>query len=877
MSSWRSIISFFFHKQIAPRREAVKPIAQPSRKLGTLQGKRNVEALNAQGCSACQLQFEGCKTPKMEPTLASTTEVYFLAEAPGFDEDEHTHKPLTGPSGKLLRSAIPKGLEAICSFDNIVNCRPPENRNPTWQETESCRPRRIKWIEQTKPKLIVGLGLIPLQAMLGSSDMVGMRGRFFSIKIGAHRCWFMPTYHPSFILRVAKDKKKPLNGMMGGCFKMDIERAFNRLGTLGDPVVDSEAEVRANIECFDGRSPGQLATLLNRLTVANRAPLKAIDLETEGLRPYSANAAVLTAAVSHGAVNFSFAIDHPQAGWSPDERKQLLSAFEALLKNKNTIKIAHNVPFELEWLIWLYDRHVADHTTWECTQMGAHFADERKGKQSRGEDERRAAYQSLNFLIKQYFGVSYKALFKLDKKHMSKSDLTETLIYNAVDTKYTLKLFHLQVGVLRAVDRLEAYYDSLPRQVSVALMQSLGMEVSQGTVSAFQAKIGEEIKGIKAEILALPDVQEFIKKTGEYNPDAPKQTLELFRDHLNVKEVVIQDKGKERHSVDEKVLSKIDHPLAALTLKLRNRSKLKSVYIDSLQMGVGDAIYPDGKIHTNFNCTFTETGRTSSDSPNLQNFPSRKDSWVREEIVAGKGKIILAFDYGQLEACAAAMCSKDKVLVDALWKDYDIHMEWSERLVKVYPQAGTPKDIRSLIKNKLVFPAMFGAQNSSITSYLNQAEIKVPEETIDSLMEDFWSVFSGLKSWQDSLMKAYYEKGTVSSFNGRVRHYPLTRNQVINHPIQCLGAEIVCHSMNRLSAMALEADQWHLHPRLNIHDDISLVIPDDDVVIEDTIKTVSEILLHPPYSCINVPLSVSPAIGYDWFHMEKLDKIWSHK
>ena|ERR1700689_5329182 len=185
---------FFTKKRPEPRKGPLRPAPVK---------KQNAEILHRLGCRACPLDKADIHTPKMLPTLAAHTDIYFLAEAPGKDEDQNTGKPLTGPSGKLLRSCIPDGFEATCSFDNVCNCRPPENRTPTPNEVECCRPRREKFIPQAKPKLIVGLGAVPLQAMFNSTDLSGLRGRVFAVNVGGHHCWFLPTYHPSYILRKA--------------------------------------------------------------------------------------------------------------------------------------------------------------------------------------------------------------------------------------------------------------------------------------------------------------------------------------------------------------------------------------------------------------------------------------------------------------------------------------------------------------------------------------------------------------------------------------------------------------------------------------------------------------------------------------------------
>jgi DNA polymerase-1 len=253
---------------------------------------------------------------------------------------------------------------------------------------------------------------------------------------------------------------------------------------------------------------------------------------------------------------------------------------------------------------------------------------------------------------------------------------------------------------------------------------------------------------------------------------------------------------------------------------------------------------------------------------------------VRKQIVAEPGHVLVAFDYGQLEACTAAMCTKDKVLVKALWEDYDIHMEWSQKAAKIYPpfierfgtDAGGFKKARSVIKNKLVFPVIFGASNASVAGYLD-----MPQDPVDKLMAEFWRTFDGLAKWQKQLLNKYYEHGYVESPTGRRRHYPLTKNQAINHPIQSVACDLVCRSMCTLSVDAASTGQWYLHPIMNIHDEMVFSIPEEPQILEESIIHIYKVMLDPRFDFINVPLSVSCSVGPNWLEMDSIGKFWSHK
>lgn len=855
-------MSFFFSKKAKePPKKQPHAYAAPK--------QRDISSLHRHGCKACPLNTADITTPKMEPTLGSGP-IYFLAEAPGADEDENTGKPLTGPSGKLLRECV-GALGDGSSFDNIVNCRPPKNRTPVWNEVECCRPRRVKWIEQVKPTLIVGLGAVPLHWALGSTDLAGMRGRLFAIRVGTHQCWFLPTYHPSFILRTAFNKKKPLNSRLGHCFRMDIKRALELVGSLGKVHIDDETEIRSNIKTVTDFT--ELCTLLDH---ARKAKTKAVDIETRGLRPFSAGAGIMSVAFSFEDTNFSFGLAHPGTAWTQTQQEAIKARLGVIIQD-DTLKIAHNAPFEIEWFAWLYGNSVVNHAAWECTQMQAHFLDERRGKQGHGDEERRAPYQSLNFLCKQHFGVAFKHLFKMNKKDMSKSPLDEMLIYNAVDTKYTLRLWHRQTELLKREGLYDAYLEASLRQPTVALMQTLGVPIDQTEVKKTQKALGSEIEEIEAKIEGLEEVQTYKATHKTFNPLSNDDAINIFRPYLEGQEIESGNRETKGFSVDKHILGQIDHPLAGLIVRLRNRVKMKSTYVDDLELGKGELIYPDGKLHTNFNTTFTETNRLSSDEPNLQNYPKRNDSWVRKSIVAPPGYLMVAVDYGQLEACTTAMCSKDEYLVHALWNDYDIHMEWAIKAAKKIPAFGkADKAFRALIKNKLTFPAFFGAANESVRDYLASATgVDVQQSDIDDLMDEFWGTFSGTKNWQDRTMKRYYDVGYVETMGGWRHRYPLTRNQAINGPVQGTAAEIVCDAMCRLSYMAVSTDNWPLHPILNVHDDLSFFVPEKG--LENYIETIVKQMLTFDFKWINVPLSCEVSIGPNWAELKDAGKYYSNK
>lgn len=133
--------------------------------------------------------------------------IVFVGEGPGFEEDQQG-RPFVGPAGQLLTDIIEKGMKikrAEVYICNIVKCRPPGNRNPEPDEVDTCIGFVKQQIAVIKPKVIVTLGNVPTQNLLGTKQgITKLRGtwqEYDGIPV-------MPTFHPSYLLRSPGEKGK---------------------------------------------------------------------------------------------------------------------------------------------------------------------------------------------------------------------------------------------------------------------------------------------------------------------------------------------------------------------------------------------------------------------------------------------------------------------------------------------------------------------------------------------------------------------------------------------------------------------------------------------------------------------------------------------
>jgi len=131
-----------------------------------------------------------------------------VGEAPGADEDRQG-EPFVGRAGKLLNPMLQAiGLKREQVYiANILKCRPPENRDPAPTEATSCRPFLERQIALIQPRIILAVGRIAAQNLLATDTQIGkLRGRVHHF--GAARIPLVVTYHPAYLLRSPREKRK---------------------------------------------------------------------------------------------------------------------------------------------------------------------------------------------------------------------------------------------------------------------------------------------------------------------------------------------------------------------------------------------------------------------------------------------------------------------------------------------------------------------------------------------------------------------------------------------------------------------------------------------------------------------------------------------
>lgn len=166
--------------------------------------------------ASLQTEVRGCTRCSLARTRTQTVfgvgnrgaELLVVGEAPGADEDAQG-EPFVGRAGQLLNSML-RALGAprdTVYIANILKCRPPGNRDPSPDEVDCCLPYLQRQIELISPRLMLAVGRIAAQNLLGTETPIGkLRGRVH--EFGAARTPLVVTYHPAYLLRSPGEKRK---------------------------------------------------------------------------------------------------------------------------------------------------------------------------------------------------------------------------------------------------------------------------------------------------------------------------------------------------------------------------------------------------------------------------------------------------------------------------------------------------------------------------------------------------------------------------------------------------------------------------------------------------------------------------------------------
>lgn len=361
---------------------------------------------------------------------------------------------------------------------------------------------------------------------------------------------------------------------------------------------------------------------------------------------------------------------------------------------------------------------------------------------------------------------------------------------------------------------------------------------------------------------------------GEFNINSPKQMGEVLfgRIGLTVKNQKKTAGGKVSTKESELEKMRDIHPIINLILEYRELQKMLSTYIDNIPQMVAE----DGRLHAKFLQTGTTTGRMSSQDPNLQNIPNKGELGmaVRRSFEAASGTKLVAFDYSQIEIRIAAFLSGDQKLLEIFRKGEDVHTAVASEVFGV-PFDKVDKEMRRRAK-VINFGIMYGMGVSAL-----KVNLGTDRAEAQKFYDDYFSKFSGLASYLDSVKSDTARVGYTETLFGRRRYFDgiksklpfikaMAERMAINAPIQGTEADIIKLAMIKVNDYLVKenlTDKVCL--LLQVHDELVFEMPEDLVSkVSPKIKEIMENVVDLEKTK-GVVCKVEYKVGDNWGEMEK--------
>lgn len=396
----------------------------------------------------------------------------------------------------------------------------------------------------------------------------------------------------------------------------------------------------------------------------------------------------------------------------------------------------------------------------------------------------------------------------------------------------------------------------MPLVPVLAKMERAGMLVDPDRLHSLSEGLATQITEVERSIRDLAGDETF-------NIGSPMQLSHVLFDVMGLPTKGLKKTKRGYYSTNAKVLSDLarNHEIVRLILDWREKSKIKSTYLDTL----GPLRRGDGRVHTTYNQTITATGRLSSSDPNLQNIPTRSElgRTVKTAFSAGEGSVFLAVDYSQIELRLLAHLSGDEHLVRAFNEGEDFHAETAARVFGVPVSEVTP-DLRSRAK-AVNFGIVYGQQAYGLSQslHISMAEAR-------DMIDRYYEAYPGVRTFLDNVVARAKQTGYAETMYGRRRHIPELKAKnpqlrgfgertAMNHPMQGTAADIIKIAMARVSRR-LEEEGFAAHMILQVHDELDFECPIDEV--ERLTTMVRDVMEH--VVDLRVPLIAEASTGITW-------------
>ena len=515
-----------------------------------------------------------------------------------------------------------------------------------------------------------------------------------------------------------------------------------------------------------------------------------------------------------------------------------------ILTNKNITKIGHNLK---------YDLHIMANEGWNIDEI------------SPIDDTMLISYalhgtlhgHGLDELAQKYLAhtnISFASLFPPKTKdanmHFDLLDINKATPYAAEDATICMGLYELMRPQLNKNEKLRHLYETcdLPLMPVLLKMERAGVLVNKSGLQKLSGVFHDQLSELESEIWKLAG--------HEFNIASPKQLGAILFDELQLP-------ANKKRSTDAEALNDLidTHPIIEKILNWRSIAKLAGTYADALPRQIAF----DGRIHTTYLQTSTNTGRLSSRDPNLQNIPIKTElgEEIRKCFVAPDGKLLISVDYSQIQLRLLADVANVHTFKETFNSGKDIHEQTARQIFGIAADAPVPKDLRRAAKT-VNFSIIYG-----ISSFGLSGQLGISRAAAQEIINAYMAGLPEVKEYIENIKKFAQQHACVYTPWGRRIELPEVKNPrmrgyamraAVNAPIQGFEADLMRCAMVNIENEIMKPNADKIRMIMQVHDEI--IFECNENLAEEFAKKIESAMEN--VAKLSVPLAADYVIGKEW-------------
>ena len=652
-----------------------------------------------------------------------------------------------------------------------------------------------------------------------------------------------------------------------------VESRFVAEGLMEESATTAAAPIAAPVDATYELVQDE-AALQAWVDTARNAGFVAFDTETTSLNAMRAQLVGFSLSTVPGqacyvpvghveAVSDELDLGGDQGGGDDGALKQIdmvagLRVLKDLIEDPSILKVAQNAKYDFLVLRRAMEKYLPDESPLapvaiDDSMLMSYVLD--AGRNKHGLDD-------LSFRHLDHENIKYEAVVGKGKKQISFAEvpLEAALDYAAEDADMTGRL-HANFKRRLVGERMATVYETIERPLVPVIV-----EMERAGIRA-DAETLKDLSKDFAKRMAELEIKAYELAGEEFNVGSPKQLGEILFDKMGLEGGKKGKTGAYTTSAD--VLDELaaqGHELPQNILEWRQMQKLKSTYADALV----EQINPDtGRVHTSYGMAIAQTGRLSSNDPNLQNIPVRTEEGrkIRAAFMADKGNKLVSLDYSQIELRVVAHVAGEEALIEAFRDGQDIHAMTASQVFNV-PIEGMDPMMRRNAK-AINFGIIYGISAFGLANNLN-----IGRDEARDYIAAYFERYPAIKRYMEDTREEAKEAGHVDTIFGRRIHLRgikdknqavrgFAERQAINAPIQGAAADIIKRAMIRVPD-ALAKHDFQSKMLLQVHDELLFEAPEGEV--DNLIEVMRDVMENAAAPAVNmsVPLVADAGVGDTW-------------